>query len=1566
MLKSFSLIATFICVVNLAFVSGNQRYKRCRENEVLSNCVNRVCEYRRCSELSEPLESVVIDPSLCKKGCICKDQYLKAENGTCIPVNQCPNAQCGENQVFDMCPPTCPTEECGMDPSLIFCLVPNPEPGDPRCQPACRCIDGYCKNRNDECIPQDEFYLCGENEEPTTCIEAVCERRTCSDLQEQSIKCVDPNVCTNGCLCKDGYLRNAEGECVPVDQCPDSCGANEIPTSCFEAICEPRNCSDLLKSIPCVRLDTKFCTNGCLCKEGYLRAENGTCVPIDQCPGIQCGCNEIYDSCPPLYPGENCGVDPSVMLCLPNPEPGDPFCTPGCRCKDNYFRNDNGFCVPRDQCPKTPTVICGPDEVPTDCVNGGCGIWYCAQTQEICNLMLDDDCKEGCHCKEGMLRTENGTCVAADQCPPKCDGPHEYFSCGSACDNVCATLKIQNKTNCPITNKKCNPKCYCQEGYARDSNNICIPIRKCPPPVCGINEVYDTCIAPCPPRRCDVDERVIRCPRPPQPGDPNCQSGCRCADGFYRNYENVCVPKSECPICPKNERPTSCIQARCEQRNCSDLMKPVACVRIDTKFCTKGCLCDDGYLRAKNGTCVPVNQCPEAKCGFNEVFDICPSTCPGEKCGVEPNLVLCSPNLEPGDPSCQPRCRCVDGYLRNNNGKCVPKDKCPKPPGVICGADEDYNSCENGGCGRWKCSQPGIICIDLIEGACREGCRCKKGKLRAANGTCIPADQCPLNCYGENEVAGCKSTCPQTCESIGKKYSCPLQPAVCTPECRCKQGYFRNKLNECISKDDCLKCTGPKEYFSCGGACDNVCATLAVQNQTVCPIVNIVCNKMCYCEEGYARNENNTCVPISECPPVCGINEIFDNCPATCPPQTCDALNRAYKCKAPPKPGDPECKPSCRCTDNHYRNDKGVCVPRNQCLNCNGQNEVKGCRSVSPQTCESIGKCPIKTRLSVCIPECRCKEGYFRNKINQCISREDCLKCTGPNEYFSCGGACDNVCSTLAVQNQTICPIVNIVCNKMCYCEKEYARDNNNTCVPISQCPKPVCGKNEIFDECPATCPPETCVALKRAYKCEAPPKPGDPECKPSCRCSDNHYRNEKGVCVPRNQCLNCVGRNEVKGCKSVHPQTCESMGKKYPIDQITRISVCIPECRCKEGYLRNKNYQCVSKEDCDTDTNNELKQFEQGNVAFTEKFLYEAAKANPGVSLIFSPFSVLFLLAQLALYAKGILLEQLLGILNLESKAKIRSFLPYYLDTLSEQKNVTFDLAEKIFATVKLELSDDFKRDTKVVMKAEAQNVDFGNANEAANIINKWVEEKTKHLIKNLVSPDSFDRDTVLVLVNALYFKGNWKKQFNPDNTRFQDFHVTENKKVQVNMMSRTGSYKYAEISDIDAQVIQLPYESANFSFMVWLPKKKINGLNIMLDKLKDSNYEYPLSNILSNLKSVNLDLSLPIFNSSTTTDLKDMLSKANAGALFKATNSDLTGIFKDPVPTYVSSATQKAIIIVSESGSEAAAANAVMVGVTSAQVNRRIEFIADHPFIYYILYKGTPIFCGIYFADV
>jgi hypothetical protein len=63
-------------------------------------------------------------------------------------------------------------------------------------------------------------------------------------------------------------------------------------------------------------------------------------------------------------------------------------------------------------------------------------------------------------------------------------------------------------------------------------------------------------------------------------------------------------------------------------------------------------------------------------------------------------------------------------------------------------------------------------------------------------------------------------------------------------------------------------------------------------------------------------------------------------------------------------------------------------------------------------------------------------------------------KCSKPNEFYSCGGACDNECKTLGKQNRTSCPIVNITCNKKCYCEDGYARDAKGNCIPVDQCSK--------------------------------------------------------------------------------------------------------------------------------------------------------------------------------------------------------------------------------------------------------------------------------------------------------------------------------------------------------------------------------------------------------------------------------------------------------------------------------------------------------------------------------
>ncbi|XP_061709702.1 inducible metalloproteinase inhibitor protein-like isoform X2 [Cydia pomonella] len=71
------------------------------------------------------------------------------------------------------------------------------------------------------------------------------------------------------------------------------------------------------------------------------------------------------------------------------------------------------------------------------------------------------------------------SCMLTAASRERCTGPHEYFSCGGACDNVCATLQEQSQKNCPIRNIRCNDMCYCDEGHARDDNGVCVPTENC-------------------------------------------------------------------------------------------------------------------------------------------------------------------------------------------------------------------------------------------------------------------------------------------------------------------------------------------------------------------------------------------------------------------------------------------------------------------------------------------------------------------------------------------------------------------------------------------------------------------------------------------------------------------------------------------------------------------------------------------------------------------------------------------------------------------------------------------------------------------------------------------------------------------------------------------------------------------------------------------------------------------------------------------------------------------------------------------------------------------------------
>ncbi|XP_072940645.1 antichymotrypsin-2-like [Epargyreus clarus] len=366
-------------------------------------------------------------------------------------------------------------------------------------------------------------------------------------------------------------------------------------------------------------------------------------------------------------------------------------------------------------------------------------------------------------------------------------------------------------------------------------------------------------------------------------------------------------------------------------------------------------------------------------------------------------------------------------------------------------------------------------------------------------------------------------------------------------------------------------------------------------------------------------------------------------------------------------------------------------------------------------------------------------------------------------------------------------------------------------------------------------------------------------------------------------------------------------------------------------------------------------------------KFLYNLVKDQPDTSVVMSSYSSMFLLAQLAMYASGQSQTELLNLLHLRNKDEITSSIPEIYKSLEDQQNIILNMAAKSYVNAKYSLSDSYKSDTKTYFKAEAENVDFSNPRTAAQIINSWVADHTNNKIKNLITPSDLSSDTQVVLANAIYFMGRWVKPFELDRTKPADFYTSKEETVRVDMMNMENTFKYAELEDLNAKALELGYLNRNFSFLVVLPNNKKDDTNLITKLIEPA----AIRSIKQNMKYEKVDVSLPKFETTTSIDLKSILQKASVlfniwqvgvDDIFSPGTTGLNGIIEGVDTLFVSSAIQKANIIVDEVGSEASAANAFLLVGASFNPEPPKVFNADHPFVYYILFQDNPIFCGLF----
>ncbi|MHC4556230.1 MAG: serpin family protein [Planctomycetota bacterium] len=365
-----------------------------------------------------------------------------------------------------------------------------------------------------------------------------------------------------------------------------------------------------------------------------------------------------------------------------------------------------------------------------------------------------------------------------------------------------------------------------------------------------------------------------------------------------------------------------------------------------------------------------------------------------------------------------------------------------------------------------------------------------------------------------------------------------------------------------------------------------------------------------------------------------------------------------------------------------------------------------------------------------------------------------------------------------------------------------------------------------------------------------------------------------------------------------------------------------------------------------------------EGNNEFALE-LYANLRSREG-NLFFSPYSISTALAMACAGARGQTESQMAGVLHfpmvvnpdteltsmqLPDRQQFASAFGKIIKDLNDRgKKGAYELnvANALWGQKAYGFLEEFLELIKTSYGGRLNEVDFIRATETTRkTINTWVEKKTNNKIKNLIPKGVLDSMTRLVLTNAIYFKGNWARQFKEDRTKDAPFALADGRKVDVAMMNQTAEFDYLETESF--QAIELPYVDNELSMIILLPKE--------FDGVYELEKTFTLENLsqwLGKLHRHEVVVSVPKFKLTSQFSLASVLKSMGMRDAF-STDADFSGM-SGKKELFISAVIHKAYVDVNEQGTEAAAATAVTMRLTSVGPVQTPVFRADHPFLFLI----------------